>query len=69
MSFRCLGIYLGHDKQANDKQNFDNKVNHIEIMFKQWEKRNLSLFGKVQIIKTFALSKLVLPATINGLPK
>ena len=66
--FRCLGIYLGHDKQLNNNKNFNEKIDQIEDILKRWEKRDLSLFGRVQILKTFAVSKLVLPATTQCVP-
>ena len=37
-------------------------------MINKWEKRDLSLFGRIQIIKTFAISKLVLPASTQCVP-
>ena len=65
-----LRIYLGYNKQLNEvKKKWDEKIKDIESTLKKWEKRDLSLFGRVQVLKTFALSKLVLPATILDLPK
>ena len=66
---RCLGVYLGHNKDLNTKSNWDEKINLVEDMLDKWAKRNLTLFGKVQIIKTFAISKLVLPATLLPIPQ
>ena len=57
--FRCLGIYLGYNRQLNDIKNWYEI--DIELTLKKWQNRDLSLFGRVQILKTFALSKLVLP--------
>ena len=67
--FRCLGIYLGHNKQLNDRKNFTEKIDQIEETLKNWEKRELSLIGRVQVIKTFALSKLVFPASLLHTPE
>ena len=67
-TFRCLGIYLGHNKQLNDRKNFEEKVDSIEVILKKWEKRDLTLFGRVLVLKTFALSKLILPATTMCIP-
>ena len=58
---RCLGVYLGHNKKLNDIKNFEEKVNNIEVILKRWKKRELPLFGRVLILKIFALSKFVLP--------
>ena len=65
---RCLGIYLGYNNQLNDKKNFDDKVEEIERILSKWGKRDLSLFGRIQIIKTFAVSKIVLSASTQCVP-
>ena len=67
--FRCLGIYLGYNRQLNDIKNWYEKLDDIELTLKIWQNRDLSLFGRVQILKTFALSKLVLPASTICIPK
>ena len=33
-------------------------------MLKKWAKRKISLFDKIEVIKRFALSKIVFPASI-----
>ena len=53
---RCLGIYVGHSEETNVQQNFTNKLENVEQILESWNTRKLSLFGKVQIIKTFAIS-------------
>ena len=67
---RCLGIYLGHDKQINDKKIFEDKVDSIEVILKKLEKRDLTLFGRVLVLKNCALSKLIglLPVTTVCIP-
>ena len=65
---RCLGVYLGHNKLINVQKNFGEKVENIENTLSKWQQRDLTLFGRVQIIKTFALSKITLPATVLCVP-
>ena len=67
--FRCLGTYLGHNKQLIERRNFPEKVDQIEESLINWEKRDLSLIGRVQVIKTFAISKLVFPASLMCIPE
>ena len=38
-------------------------------MLSKWKKKVLSLFGRIQIIKTFDISKLVLPASTQSVPQ
>ncbi len=65
---RCLGIYVGHCKDKNIKVNWTQKLEKVEIMLNNWKKRDISLLGKIQVIKTFVISQFVLPATILIVP-
>ena len=44
--------------------NWTSKIDKVQSILDSWSKRDLSLFGKIQVIKTFALSQFVLPATV-----
>ena len=65
---RCLGIYIGYSTDKNIQINWNCKIDKVENVFESWSKRELSLFGKIQIIKTFALSQFVLPASLVSVP-
>ena len=65
---RFLGIYIGHSKDKNNLKNWDDKIAQIVSLLNSWSKRDLTLFGKVQIIKSFAVSKLVMSATLLHTP-
>ena len=56
---RCLGIYMGHDKDECHTKNWLDKIEKIRIVFEKWKNRNLTLFGKLLIIKSLAISKLI----------
>ena len=57
---KILGIYFSHSKCASsNEKNWEPKIDCIKQIIKQWEKRNLSLLGKICVIKTFMLSQLV----------
>ena len=56
-------IYLGYNNQLNDAKTFDEKVDEIEDTLIKWDNKDLSLFGRMQIIQTFAVSKIVLSAS------
>jgi len=57
-------MYIGHNKLKCYKKNWEDKVDNVEKVLNIWSKRNLSLFGKVKVLKTYALSKLIFPATM-----
>ena len=44
------------------------KIEKVGYILDDWRKRDLSLFGKVQVIKTFAMSQFVLSATLLVVP-
>ena len=66
---KFLGIYIGYDKLTCIKKNWKEKVSKLAHVLKTWEKRNLSFFGKITIIKTLALSKLIYNLSITDIPK
>ena len=47
---RCLGIYIGHSNDKNKQKNWYDKIDKVEIFLKSWQKRDLSLIGRVNII-------------------
>ncbi len=56
---RCLGIYLGHNKEQNKEKNWLEKIEKIKLIFERWKNRSLTIFGKILVIKTLAISKLI----------
>lgn len=57
---KILGTYFNNFICASNLElNWKGKIDNICRQIKIWEARNLSLIGKVQIIKTFLLSQLV----------
>ena len=65
---KCLGIYIGHDKEECYAKNWMKIYHNIEKLFESWKKRKLTLFGKSCIVKTLAISKLIYVGSILGLP-
>ena len=65
---RCLGIYVGYCKDNNFQQNWIEKLDKAEQIIKCWDKRILTLIGKIHIIKTFIISQFILPATLLVVP-
>jgi exonuclease III len=57
---KCLGIYFSNSMPASQiEDNWKERIEAIKRVIVTWEKRNLSLMGKMCIIKTFLLSQLV----------
>ena len=55
---KILGVYFSnHDRASNLEVNWKTKVDNMITKIKCWEKRNLSIMGKVIITKTFLISQ------------
>lgn len=66
---KVLGIYIGHNKIKCAKLNWESKVDKITSVLQNWNKRKISLFGKVEVIKLYALSKIVYQASVMAFPE
>ncbi len=56
-SIKILGIFFNANIEASLlEQNWDQKMEKMNKIIKQWQKRNLSIIGKIVVAKTFVLS-------------
>ena len=56
---RILGIWFSYDKKEAIRRNFEDRLGEIKRIFSMWKNRNLTLIGKIQILKTFIMSKII----------
>ena len=63
-----LGIYIGHNSSDCYTLNWDKQITKLSNVLQMWKKRDLTLFGKIQIIKSLAISKIVYVANLTALP-
>ena len=56
--FKYLGVYFSTNIQNIVKLNYENKIEEITKILNTWNKRSLTPFGKITVIKMLALSKL-----------
>jgi exonuclease III/flavodoxin len=56
---KICGITYSLDKDEAYKQNVTNKITKMERQLNIWRQRNLTLEGKILIVKTFGLSQLI----------
>lgn len=66
--FKCLGIYVGHDKAECERLNWEDKIKAIERLLASWKRRDLTIFGKITIIKALAISKITHVAQNTTIP-
>ena len=65
---KCLGIYIGHNKEKTKKENWDSKIESIKRIISYWNNRRLSLFAKIKVIKTYVISKIAFVASVIEMP-
>ncbi|XP_068692817.1 uncharacterized protein [Montipora foliosa] len=64
-----LGIYFSYDEKGNNEMNFNLKINKLQTNLDIWKSRDLTLFGKVMIIKALGVSSLIYSASNINVPK
>ena len=66
---KALCIFVGHNKEACQKINWQKKIEDMKNQFTAWGKRNLTIMGKILIIKTLILPKFTFLASSYVVPK
>ena len=62
-TIKILGVYFGYGAKQRDELNFRNTLKSLKTI-NLWKLRGLSLLGRIQIIKTFAIPKLTYRASV-----
>ena len=66
---KALGIFFTYDKKFLDMKNFTEKLDNIKKLINIWSSRGLSLYGKVTIIKSLLLPKVVYASSLLPTPE
>ena len=66
---KCLGIYVGNNKEKCMELNWNDKIRKMKNILKIWEKRPLTIFGKVVLVNTLCLSKIINNCLILPVPE
>ena len=56
---KALGVYFGYNKNEIEVKNWQTKLDNIKSILTKWSIRDLTFQGRVQIIKSLALSQIV----------
>ena len=65
---KILGVHFSCDDKGNDELNFNQKLKVLQTKLDMWSSRDLTLFGKVMLIKTLAISQLIYSASNLSVP-
>jgi hypothetical protein len=64
-----LGITITNDTNSSIESNFQDKLQGIDLLTRIWSRRNLSIKGKLTIINSILIPKLIYPSTILDAPE
>jgi exonuclease III len=67
--FNLLGITIAEDETKSIKENFTKRIESIELLTRIWCGRNLSLKGKLSVINSILIPKLIYPCTLLDVPQ
>ena len=56
---KILGVHFSYDDKGNDELNFNKKLKVLQTKLDMWGSRDLTISGKVMIIKTLGISQLI----------
>ena len=57
-SVQALGLHFSYDEQHSNRLNFEEKIQNIEKVLNAWSRRNLTLIGRIKIVKSLGLANI-----------
>ena len=67
-AIKIIGVYYSHDENFEKQKNFINLFLKIEKLIRLWRMWNLSITGKITVLKTPAVSTIVRFALVKVIP-
>ena len=58
-NFKMLGVWFSPDEQEMSRLNLNEKIEKMKQIMNIWTGRNLTIFGRVMILKTMILSQII----------
>ncbi|KAL9988158.1 hypothetical protein ACROYT_G002566 [Oculina patagonica] len=68
-SIKILGVHFDYDQLSRKKDNFEAIIKSIKKTLGMWKWRGLTLIGKIQIVKSFAIPKFMSKASLIHVSK
>jgi len=63
-SVKILGVHFDYKNVRRKKANFDSVLKSIKKVLNMWKWRGLTLIGRIQIVKSFAIPKILSKASL-----
>ena len=65
----ALGVYFSYDHELATKRNVFEKLPKLKKILDIWSSRDISIYGRVNIVKKLAISKLTFICSVLDTPK
>jgi hypothetical protein len=66
---KCLGVHFDHDISKCQQSNIEKQLQKTKEIINNWNKRNLSIIGKITIVKSLLLPNITYIASVCTIPK
>ena len=63
-----LGVFFSYNQASANRLNFGEKIIILEKTLNTWQRINLTLYGKINLVKTLGISKLIYLASVLPVP-
>ena len=64
---KILGVHFSYDEKSNNDLNFNLKLRKLQTKLDMWRARDLTLFGRVLIIKFLGLSQIIPSHSVSNI--
>ena len=64
----ALGVFFSYNQASANRLNFGEKILNLEKTLNAWQRRNLTLYRKINTVKTLGISKLIYSASVLPVP-
>ena len=64
----ALGVYFSYDDKLAAKKNFFDRLDSLRKLLNIWSARDISVHGRIQIVKSMAISKLTFVCSVLSTP-
>ena len=68
-SIKILGVHFDYSDVTRRKANFDSILKSIKKVLSMWKWRGLTLLGRIQIVKSFAIPKIMAKPALISVPQ
>ncbi len=66
---RALRVFFSYNADEANNLNFGEKIRNLEKTLNGWKRRKLTLHGRIKIVKTLGLSKLIYNTSVFEIPE